>query len=185
MRRDDVATRRYGRALFQVAKSLDKIEEFLEEFREVSTILAGNIELRNLLLHPGITTREKKTVMEKIFKEKIDIELLNLIYILLENNRINQIRYVYYDYKYLVYKEKHMKIAYVTTAVEMTGEELEELRKRLSKKYNCDIEVQAMVDSEIIGGVYLRLGDRVLDGTIEGKLKDMRRMLMEKGDYIK
>jgi F-type H+-transporting ATPase subunit delta len=73
-----------------------------------------------------------------------------------------------------------MKIAYATTAVKMTNEEIKTIGQKLSDKYNKEIEVQNIIDPEVIGGVYLRLGDRVIDGTIRGKLKDMKKMLLAK-----
>lgn len=182
MRKDDIASRRYARALFQVAKSLNRTEGFLEEFRELSKIMLENRELRDFLDHPNITNSEKKNVIQEIFKGRVDQEIIQLIYILLEHNRLERIRAIYYDYKYLVYKDKHMKIAYATTAVKMKDEEMDILKNKLSQKYNCDIEVQNIVDPVVIGGVYLRVGDRIIDGTIKGKFDDIKERLLKGGD---
>lgn len=182
MRKDDIASRRYARALFQVAKSLNRTEGFLEEFRELSKIMLENRELRDFLDYPNITNSEKKNVIQEIFKGRVDQEIIQLIYILLEHNRLERIRAIYYDYKYLVYKDKHMKIAYATTAVKMKAEEMDMLKNKLSQKYNCDIEVQNIVDPGVIGGVYLRVGDRIIDGTIKGKFDDIKERLLKGGD---
>ncbi len=182
MRKDDIASRRYARALFQVAKSLNRTEGFLEEFRELSKIMLENRELRDFLDYPNITNSEKKNVIQEIFKGRVDQEIIQLIYILLEHNRLERIRAIYYDYKYLVYKDKHMKIAYATTAVKMKDEEMDMLKNKLSQKYNCDIEVQNIVDPGVIGGVYLRVGDRIIDGTIKGKFDDIKERLLKGGD---
>lgn len=182
MRKDDIASRRYARALFQVAKSLNRTEGFLEEFRELSKIMLENRELRDFLDYPNITNSEKKNVIQEIFKGRVDQEIIQLIYILLEHNRLERIRAIYYDYKYLVYKDKHMKIAYATTAVKMKDEEMDMLKNKLSQKYNCDIEIQNIVDPGVIGGVYLRVGDRIIDGTIKGKFDDIKERLLKGGD---
>jgi F-type H+-transporting ATPase subunit delta len=176
----EAATRRYGHALFDIAKSEDKVDIFLKELGEVSNILNNSIELKEFLRHPNIPYGDKKKVIKQIFKEKIDTQIIRLVTTLLEHDRVEQIRTVYYDYKYLVYKERGIKIAYVTTAVKMTEEEIEAIGKKLSDKYNKEIEVQNIVDPEVMGGVYLRLGDKVIDGTIRGKLQDMKKMLLAK-----
>ena len=181
MLRLEAATRRYGHALFEIASSENKVDIFLQELGEVSNILNNSIELKEFLRHPNIPFGDKKKVIKQIFKDKIDPEITRLVSTLLEHDRVEQIRTVYYDYKYLVYKERGMKIAYATTAVKMTNEEIETIKKKLSEKYSKQIEVQNIVDPEVIGGVYLRLGDRVIDGTIRGKLKDMKKMLLAKG----
>lgn len=180
MLRLEAATRRYGHALFEIARSENKVDIFLQELGEVSNILNNSAELKEFLRHPNIPFGDKKKVIKQVFKDKIDPEITRLVSILLEHDRVEQIRTVYYDYKYLVYKERGMKIAYATTAVKMTNEEIETIRKKLSYKYNKEIEVQNIVDPDVIGGVYLRLGDRVIDGTIRGKLKDMKKMLLAK-----
>lgn len=176
----EAATRRYGHALFEIAKSEGKEDIFLQELGEVSNILNNNLELREFLIHPSIPYGDKKKVIKQIFKDRVDPEITRLVTTLLEHDRVEQIRRVYYDYKYLVYKERGMKIAYATTAVEMTEKEIEEIKKRLSNKYKKEIEVQNIVDPEVIGGVYLRLGGKVIDGTIRGKLQDMKKMLLTK-----
>lgn len=180
MLRLEVATRRYGQALFEIGKSENKVDIFLKELGDISSIINGSIELKEFLKHPSIPYGDKKRVLMEIFKDRVDPEITRLVTTLLQHDRIEQIRTVYYDYKYLVYKERGIKIAYATTAVKMTEEEIEIIRKRLSDKYKKEIEVQNIVDPNVIGGVYLRLGDRVIDGTIRGKLQDMKKMLLAK-----
>lgn len=184
MRKVEAVTRRYGHALYQLAKSEDKVDLILEELRDVSNILNTNEEIKEFLRHPGIGDLEKKKVLKNIFKGKVDPDIDKLISILIDHDRLEQIRTVYYDYKYLVYKGKGIKIAYVTTAVEMTEEEIEMLKSRLCKKYCKGMEIQNIVDPEILGGVYLRVGDKVIDGTVRGKLQDMRKKLLSKGGEI-
>lgn len=178
MQKHEVASRRYGHALFEVAKAENKIDLFLDELRDVSNILISNEEFSQFLNHPNITDEEKKRVVENVFKGKIDDEIIELIYLLIDHDRTQEIRVVYYDYKYLVYKERGMKIAYVTTAVEMTEDEIELLRSKLSKKYECEVEIQNIVNKDIIGGVYLKIGDKVVDSTVRGRLEAMKKTLL-------
>lgn len=180
-----IAAKRYGSALFEVAKIKNRVKEFLEEFRSVSNIILENKELRTFLHHPNITPEDKKKVVKEVFQKEVDIEILNLLYILIEHDRIDEIRVVYYDFKYLVYEYWKIRIAYVTTAVEMTNDEIEEIRQKLSRKYDCKIEVQNIVKPEIIGGVHLKVGDEVIDDTIVGRLEKMRRELLEQNSEVR
>lgn len=184
MLREDITSRRYAMALFEVAKSLKRVDSFLNEFRELKRISAEDKKLYEFLHHPSISSVEKKRVIKDIFKEKVHPELIQLIYLLLEHNKIDMIRGVYYDYKYLVYKEKHKKIAYVTTAVEMNREETEALKKKLSKSLSCNIEVQNIINPDVLGGVYLRIGDRIIDGSIRGLLEDMKKNLLKESGIL-
>jgi F-type H+-transporting ATPase subunit delta len=185
MSRHEIASRRYGSALFEVAKASDKVDLFLEELGEVSTKIINNDDLNVFLNHPNITGEEKKKVIVNVFKNKVEDQIIQLIFLLIDHSRISEIRIVYYDYKYLVYKERGIRIAYVTTAVEMTKEEIELLRNKLHAKYESDIEVQNIVNKHIIGGVYLKIGDKVIDGTVRGSLDGMKRLLMNNYSEVK
>lgn len=180
-----IAAKRYGSALFEVAKAKNRVKEFLEEFRSISNIILENKELKTFLHHPNITAEDKKKVIKEVFEKEVDIEILNLLYILIDHNRMDEIRVVYYDFKYLVYKYWKIKIAYVTTAVAMTDEEIETIRTKLSNKYNCTIEVQNIVDPSVIGGVHLKVGDNVIDDTIVGRLQKMKQDLFEQNSEVR
>jgi F-type H+-transporting ATPase subunit delta len=184
MQRVEAVTRRYGHALYEIAKAEGKIDLLLDQLRDVSNILTTNEEIKEFLKHPGIADYEKKKVLKSIFKDKVDPDIDKLISILIDHERLGRIRTIYYDYKYLVYKGKGIKIAYVTTAVKMTEEESERLREKLSDNYSKKIEIQNIVDPDILGGVYLRVGDKVIDGTIRGRLQDMRKKLLVKGGEV-
>lgn len=185
MQKHEVASRRYGHALFDIAKAEGKIDIFLNELGEVSQILINNEDLSLFLEHPNITGEEKKKVINNVFKDKIDDEIIKLIFLLIDHDRAEEIRVVYYDYKYLVYKERGMKIAYVTTAVEMTDEEMESLRKKLCERYESEVEVQNIVKKDVIGGVYLKVGDNVIDGTVKGRLESMKKSLLRENGEVR
>lgn len=180
-----IAAKRYGSALFEVAKAKDRVKEFLEEFRSISSIILENKELKTFLHHPSITADDKKKVIKEVFEKEVDIEILNLLYILIEHNRMDEIRVVYYDFKYLVYEYWKIRIAYVTTAVSMTDDEIEEIKEKLSHKYKCTIEVQNIVDQNVIGGVHLKVGDEVIDDTIVGRLQRMKQDLFEQNSEVR
>lgn len=185
MFKENITSRRYAFALFEVAKSIDGVDSFLKEFREISRICMRDNKLYKFLHHPSISNIEKKKVIKEIFNEKIHPELIQLIYLLLENNKIDMIRGVYYDYKYLVYKDKHKKIAYAVTAVEMNKDETDALKNKLSVSLSSDIEVQNIINPDVLGGVYLRIGDKIIDGSIFGMLEEMKKNLLRESEIEK
>jgi F-type H+-transporting ATPase subunit delta len=181
----ETAARRYSVALFETGKEQNKIDSFLEQIKDIAMTLSDYKELMELLTHPNIDTKEKKNVFQEIFKDKADEEVTKLIILLIDHGRIKEIKLIYEEYRSLVYKFKGIKTAYVTTAVKMTDEEIDILREKLSKKYNSKIEIENFIDTSIIGGVYLKVEDEVIDGTVKGNLEQMRKEIMKHGSEVR
>jgi F-type H+-transporting ATPase subunit delta len=108
-----------------------------------------------------------------------------LIFLIIDHARIKDVKLIYEDYKTLVYDYKGIKSAYVTTAVKMTDEEIQILRDKLSKKYNSKIEIENIIDESIIGGVYLKVEDDVIDGTVKGTLENMRKEIVKHSSEVR
>ncbi|MDU7253311.1 MAG: F0F1 ATP synthase subunit delta, partial [Clostridium sp.] len=77
-------------------------------------------------------------------------------------------------------EKNNMLLANVKTVIPLLKEEKEELIKKLGNKYNKKIILQEEIDKSIIGGVYVRVGDDVLDGTLSTRLKDIKKMMLKR-----
>lgn len=172
----ETAALRYSHALFESSRELGKIDSFLSQMKDIAKTFKDHKELFDFFNHPTIKREEKKKVLEEIFKG-MDKEVLSLIMLLIGHNRIHEIGIVYEDLRNTVYEHKGIKIAYAITAVPMESEEIEMLREKLSHKYDSKFEVENLVDLEVLGGVYLKIGDMVIDGSVRGQLERMRKEL--------
>jgi F-type H+-transporting ATPase subunit delta len=181
----EIAARRYSVALFEAGKEQNRIDAYLEQIKGVSEALLEHKDFMKLLTHPNIDKKEKKNIIQETFKDRVEEEVIKLLFLLIDHERINEIKHVYEDYKLLVYEYKGIKVAYVTTAVKMTDEEMIALREKLDKKYNVHTIIENTVDPSVIGGVYLRIGDEVIDGTIRGSLEKMRKDILKQGSEVR
>lgn len=182
-----IAARRYSEALFEAGKQEEgpstyfQLERLLEEMKDVSSIMLQNNELMEFFTHPNIRMREKKNMIENIFGGKISEEIIILLKLLIKHERLNELKIVYYEFKDIVNEFRGVKEAAVITAVEMSPDEAEKLRRILEEKYICKIQIKNTVNSELLGGVYLRVGDDVIDGTVRNRLQIMEKELL--ADY--
>lgn len=174
----ETAALRYSHALFESGKELDKIDVFLQEMQDAAKIFKSHNELFELFNHPNIRNEEKKNVIDVVFKS-MNKEVINLIMLLIEHKRINEIGIVYEDFKKAVYEYKGIKIANAITAIPMNPDEIDMLRKKLSVKYASKFEVENIIEPEVLGGVYLKIGDEVIDGSVRGQLERMRKELFK------
>lgn len=181
----EIAAKRYANALFEAGVEENKLDLFLEQLETISSVYKNNEDLSMFLNHPTITVEEKIKVIENIFKKNIDEDIMKLIDLLVENNRINEVVLVFENFKRLVQEHKGIKIAYATTAVKMSKEEVKSLESKLSAKYNLKVIVENSIDESIIGGVYLKIDDEVIDGTIKGSLENIQKEVMKQGGEVR
>ena len=171
----------YGDALFAAALEAGRMDEMYEEICELRKILGENEDLQKLLDNPKIIREEKESVIENIFRGRVSDEIVELMKLMIAKGRYSQIESVF-DYVIgLVKEEKKIGIAYVASALPLTGEKKANIIRRLldTTKYE-QFEMNYSVDKSLIGGVVIRIGDRVVDSSIKTKLyelsKDLRKI---------
>lgn len=173
-----LVSKTYGDALFELALEEDKLDILFEESKGIREVFLSNNELIKLLNHPKIDKDEKIKVMENIFTERASKDFVAFLTIIIKKERQNNIIGIL-DYFIAAVKEyKKIGVAYVTTAIELTENKRKSVEERLlaTTKYE-QFEMNFTVDKSIIGGMIIRIGDRVVDSSIRTKLNEMSRDL--------
>lgn len=175
-----LVSKTYGEALLELVHEEDRASEMLEEIQSVRDIINGNPEFKELMLHPGIAKQEKLQIVENIFKGKISDELAGFLRIVVEKERFKELDSIF---QYFIDKEKELQgigVAYVTTPTEL-GEKAkaEVLTKLLETTDFKTMEMHYSVDESLIGGMTIRIGDRVVDSSIRSRLNDLTKELLK------
>lgn len=171
----------YGDALFEAAVEAKKMDEMYEEVVQLLVILKANEELQKMLSNPKIIREDKENVIETVFRDRVSSEIVELMKLMIAKGRYSEIESVFEYFIGLVKEEKKIGIAYVTTAVELADKQKKEVVKRLLETTRYEsFEMNYIVDPTIIGGMIIRIGDRVVDSSIKTKLyelsKDLRKI---------
>lgn len=169
----------YGEALFGLAVESGRLAQFSEELEAVAGILDENPQYSALLLHPQLDEPEKLDVFDKVFEGKICSELTGFFHILLEKGRFHDLRAIReYFHKRQLEQEK-IGVAWVTSAVMLSDAQKSRIMDRLlaTTEYVA-MQMHYATDPSLIGGMKIRIGDRVVDSSIQGKLNDMKEELM-------
>lgn len=169
----------YGEAIFELAVEENKMSLFLEEVSGLLTVIRENQEFGQFMNHPKIPREEKITVIENIFDGRMDKELLGFLVTIVEKDRYSEIEEIL---RYVIDSIKeYLKIgvAYVTTAIPLQENEKKDIEAKLlaTTKYET-LECHYKVDEALIGGMLIRMGDRVVDSSIRTKLESLERELM-------
>ncbi len=170
----------YGDALFELATEEDQVDMLFEEVTALRQILKENEELNNLMNHPKIAKEEKLHVMENIFSGRVSKELTGFLSLVIMKDRYGEIDHIF---RYFIDRVKAMKgigIAYVTTAAELKDSQKQQIvDKLIATTAYKEMEIHYAVDSKLIGGMLIRIGDRVVDSSVKTKLEELQRQLLK------
>lgn len=171
--------KRYALAIYEVAEEKDKVEEYLEELTEVIKVIDENLELIEIMKHPDLSTSRKKQIFENIFKGKLDEDILSFLLILIDKKRILDMDGILEELKVIHLERIKTLAANVKTVIPLTKEERDTLISNLQKKYNKTIILNEEIDKSIIGGVFVRVGNDIIDGTIKNKYETMKKLTLK------
>lgn len=177
-----IVSKTYGEALFEVAcEGQDaKCIELLEEIRVLRSILAENPEFDSLMKHPAIPKPDKQKVMEEVFRGRISDELVNFFHIIVAKERFNELEEILDYFTDRVKEMQRIGVVYVTSAVALSEREKAAVEKRIYETSDYrKLEPHYSVDPELIGGLVIRIGDRVVDSSIRTKLDHMTKQLLQ------
>ncbi|GAE27236.1 ATP synthase delta chain [Halalkalibacter wakoensis JCM 9140] len=169
--------KRYASALFQLAKEKHDLKKVNEELQSVKTVVETTPELVQFLNHPKITVKQKQALVQESFKGLSDISV-NALLLLIDRKRTDIIVPMVNKYKELAYEEQDMAEALVYSTKPLSEKEQNHIAKVFAKRAKkSKLEVINIVDPKLIGGIKIRIGDRIYDGTVKAQLDKLERNL--------
>jgi F-type H+-transporting ATPase subunit delta len=170
----------YAEALFEAAREREELEGVLEDLEEFVGALRENEELQLFFYGGQIPEREKRRAIDAL-TEEMTLSTRNFLKLLSDNGREEILEEVLLRYEELV-KEHLGKIEVeVTTAVELSDEELDRLKERLGRILEGrEVILETRVDPDLLGGAVFRFGGRMVDGSVRGQLQSLREEMLER-----
>jgi F-type H+-transporting ATPase subunit delta len=172
---DNVA-RVYARALFDAASEAGAIEPVGRDLGDFVAALAASASLRDVLADPQVDTSAKQRILAEISREGQPL-VANTLQLLLERGRFGLVAELSEAYAALAAREADLVKVEVTSAVELTAVAREKITARVAGTAGRRVELSARVDPDIIGGLVLRVGDVIVDGSVQARIRQLRRRL--------
>jgi F-type H+-transporting ATPase subunit delta len=170
----------YGDALFQVALENNKTDEYYEEVKVLYEALLHNEDMFKFLNHPKISKDEKIKVVENVFKGRVADDITGFLVLMLKKDRQEMIKETLDYFIDKVKEYKKIGTAYVTTAISLDDKQKKEIESRLKDTTEyVEFEMNYIVDKDIIGGMIIRIGDRVVDSSIKTKIYNISKELYD------
>lgn len=171
------AATRYATAVFSLGKERGTLDVWQNDLTELAS-LTGDSRVSRYLSNPSITADTKLATLEASLPSTVQPELRNLAKLLVVRDRTNLIPEIVEIFQDQVRAERGITVATVTTAEPLTAEEEALVREKLTALTGNTIEITSKIDPDIIGGIIVRVGDQVIDGSVRNKLERMRSKLV-------
>jgi F-type H+-transporting ATPase subunit delta len=172
-----VATQ-YAQAIFDLAEKDGKIDRVLGDLQTINLALQSTPDFGKMLGHPSIPASEKKKIIVDLFKDKSDDLTMRLVEMLADRRRLEILPALETSYHQLLRDKKGIVVGTLVSAEPLDDKQRAHLESELRQKLGKQLELNLQVDSSLIGGYVLRIGDQVIDGSLKGRLQAIERSLL-------
>ncbi|GAC1467171.1 MAG: F0F1 ATP synthase subunit delta [Chloroflexota bacterium] len=173
--RPNATAQRYAEAAYHVARQDGNEDQWVADMRAASEAMQ-NEGIAQYFRDPNNGQSEKQKTVEKVF-DGVGPHMLNLIRILASRNRMHLLPLIAYNFEALHRQSQGIEEAHVTVARRLSDQEREQIQQALSRATGKRIELTSDVDENILGGIVVRIGDRLIDASVAGRLQRLRQDL--------
>ena len=169
---DDQITQAYAQAIFEQA-----VERWRKALRAVSVNLDQAQDSLTRLDSPVEDVSHKKELIDHILPPNADGEVRNFVYLLASKSQLRLLPEVLAEFERYATRGQARESARVVSAVQLTDAERGQLERKVRTQFGENLEFEYRIDKSLLGGVIVRVGDKVIDGSVAGKLAAMRQKL--------
>lgn len=168
--------KRYAQAVFDLATESGTQDQWLSDLTTLANA-ASDAVAGEFLTSPNVPEQGKRAVIDRLLPADAQKYARNLAYLLVQRRRFSALPELLDVYGDLILDARGIAIADVTTAVDLTAAEREQVRAQLQQIVGKEIELRATTDPDLIGGLIARVGDRLIDASVAAQLQQMRAQL--------
>lgn len=174
----------YAEAALELAEKEDGKDKFVASDRVladligINEVIAKNPDFATVLNHPAVEAPKKLELLLKTFEGKLSDITMRLLRLVSERGRIEILKSLEEKYAQLLRDRKNIIGAKLTSSKELSPSEIADIKARLTEHLGKKLELEVIIDKSLLGGVILRLGDQVIDGSLKGKLAVVEKELL-------
>jgi F-type H+-transporting ATPase subunit delta len=173
-----IAARRYAEALFQLGNEKGTLEQLSEELLTVQEVFQKNEQIYTFLKHPRVNNENKKQFLEEAF-QGLQADVVNAVKLLVERQRIEITPIIIDHFNQMLNDAKGIAEAKVYSVRELSDSEKDELSRSFAKRIGKKgIKIENIVDPSLLGGLKIRVGNTIYDGSVSSKLNRIERNIV-------
>ena len=177
MNNDASVARRYAEALFGIAKKRDEVDEVADSLHAVAQAVGGSRELMSALHHPLLTDEKKRAIVHGVFGGQIREDVERFLFLVIEKGRAVLLPQVVEEFDRMVDEYRGAADAEAISAVPLSPAQTASLETALNRKFGLKVRLKTRVDESILGGLIVRVGDKLIDGSVATRLQLMNEQL--------
>ncbi|MHB1156327.1 MAG: ATP synthase F1 subunit delta [Phycisphaerales bacterium] len=173
----------YARSAMELAAQTGeaRVDEVGDELSQIGRLLRDQPDLGRLLLHPTINIDKHQKIIDQIFRGRVTDLTCNLLQVLRKKGRLDQLGAIIASYRNLLKERRGEVDVDVTSAKPLDADTLAAITRQLAASLGSTPVVHARIDEKIIGGLKIRIGDQLLDGSVATQLARIKRQLAGAG----
>jgi F-type H+-transporting ATPase subunit delta len=168
----------YARALFEVGKEHDRLDEMHDELDQFVAALNDHRQMAVFFFSPYFSSDEKKAALKSAIKDA-DPLFMNFLEALVERHRMPVVFRIRSEFEQLWDEEKKLLPVEITSAIALDENTVQSIGDKISERTGQKVELSSKVDPDLIGGVVLRVGNVILDASIRNRLNQLRKTVAQ------
>jgi F-type H+-transporting ATPase subunit delta len=174
MSSETIVAKRYAKALFELAKDKNIVAQVETDLQAIVQSIEDHADLQKLLSHPNIDSVKKTELLTTLFQGKVADAVLNTVCLLVQRRRESILSELLTDYVKIANEALGQAKAIVSTPIALTSQESQQIAASFSQLTGKKIQVEQVIDPSLLGGIQVRIGDRLYDGSLSGKLQRLQ-----------
>lgn len=170
--------KKYAAAMFELAQDQNKLALCDKQLTQICELFNTNHDLQAFMDNPQVNITAKKNLIKKILTDEFEPSITNFLLLLIDKHRIILLTEIITSFHTLSNEAQGIQIAYVKTALPLSTGQEEALKKKLEVTTEKTIQLQTRVDKSILGGIIVKINDRVIDGSVVSQLKTIEKQLV-------
>lgn len=177
---NEIVAKRYAVALFDLVQDAGTLAEVEQEVEAIQTLFKSN-EVRDFFAHPKITAEQKKTLLNENLTNKVSSQVINTLFLMIDRKRGDSIAEMIEQFIALAMEEQRVAEAVIYSVKPLTDEQQQTISTLIAEKVGKQsLRIQNKINPDLIGGLRIRVGNQIFDGSISGRLESMKRELTVK-----
>jgi len=169
--------RRYAQALFDTAHRAGVVDQIESDLKAVDQVLRATPRFPRVLRAPTISIDQKKTLVQQVFGDRVSPLAARFLSLVVERRREAILSDVSSEFSRLANEQRNILAVQVTAATPLTDQERDALAAALTRRTGKTVTLELNIDPQIMGGLLLRMGDTVIDGSVRNRLNQLRERL--------
>jgi F-type H+-transporting ATPase subunit delta len=170
-------TKGYAEALFRVLQAEGELDNVEDELFRFGKLLESNYDLKQALADQALPSEQRAKVLDALLSDKVSPHTLGLLQFIVNQGHARQLPEILADLSDIAADARGSAVAEVRTAVPLDEDQRRQLAAALSAATGKRVELKALVDKSVLGGVYAKIGETVIDGTVRRRLQQLKEQV--------